>query len=724
MRDVGTEPRRGDSAGPASTVAEQGPAASFSHKLTVRYRIALGLLALFIALGVVLNHVSITLQQRQVRISSLAAEQSRLFASIGERVRGLLDAGARGQMPESTFLALRQSVVESCDHLQANMAEILALDSEPVAGFMRLNAMTPIYRDVPHRLEEKTEQYLLAARQLAALSTVDLGARTRAWVPMDIAVSTGSAIQHSYDVAMAEAQRSARYSVALMDLLQRSAAVALMLILVLEGQLLFAPLVRMLEREETRNRVYQQTLQQQARTDQLTGLANRIEFQDLLDRCAANAVSGVLVLLDLDRFKPVNDLFGHLAGDGLLKVVSERIEMCMRGQGLAARLGGDEFALVFSKGMKLASLQSALAALARAIEQPVQVEGWEIQPAVSMGAVMFGTHEEHPDDLYVAADAALYRAKRLRCSFVIYDDQMRAQEEARRRMAMELRQGMQRNELCVHYQPQFELVSGRCCGFEALIRWQHPTRGLVTADSFIRVAERIGLVPEITRLVVDAVARDLRGWLDAGLDPGVVAINVPEEMFITDVAVKMLDESLTRLAVPCERICIEVTEDVFLNRDVDSIAERFAAMRDRGFRVAFDDFGTGHASLSHLKRFPFDELKIDRSFTCDIAMDIKSREIVRALLTIASNLGKSVIAEGIETAEQKSILVSEGCARGQGYLYSRSVTAVEAQRFMTHALPQGSSQPQATGRVSVRAMQPCDADALLTTRAQRDRRLA
>jgi diguanylate cyclase len=711
-REVGSGSRSGDSSAPVGAAASPGPEGSFSHKLTVRYRIALGLLALCIGLGVMLNHVSITFQQRQVHISSLAAEQSRLFASIGVRVRGLLDAAARGQMPES------------CDRLQANMTQILALDSEPVAGVMRLNAMTPIYRDAPHRLEDKTVQYLLTARELAALSTVDLVARARAWVPMDIAVSTGSVIQHSYDVAMAEAYRSARYSVALMDLLQRSAAVAMMLILLLEGQLLFAPLVRLLEREESRNRAHHKTLELQARTDQLTGLANRSEFQDFLDGCVANSAPGVLVLLDLDRFKPVNDIFGHLAGDGLLKVVSGRIEGFTRGKGLVARLGGDEFALVFTGEMTHDDLQLALVGLARAIEQPVQVEGWEIQPAISMGAVMFGPHGEHPDDLYVAADSALYRAKRLRCSFVIFDDQMRAQEEARRRMAIELRQGMRRGELCVHYQPQFELVSGRCCGFEALIRWQHPARGLLAADNFIRVAERIGLVPEITRLVVDTVARDLRAWLDAGLDPGIVAINVPEEMFITDVAVKMLDESLARLAVPCGRICIEVTEDVFLNRDVDSIAERFAAMRERGFRVAFDDFGTGHASLSHLKRFPFDELKIDRSFTSDIAVDIKSREIVRALLTIASNLGKSVIAEGIETAEQKSILVSEGCARGQGYLYSRSVPAHEARRFMQRPRQLRDESVDAPRGEQSRALQPCDEDALLTSRTQRDRRMA
>jgi EAL domain-containing protein (putative c-di-GMP-specific phosphodiesterase class I) len=208
------------------------------------------------------------------------------------------------------------------------------------------------------------------------------------------------------------------------------------------------------------------------------------------------------------------------------------------------------------------------------------------------------------------------------------------------------------------------------------------------------LAERLGLVPDITAEVVEVVARDIRAWLDQGYDPGMVGINMPEEMFATDLAQQMLDRALSRYNVPYDRICVEVTEDVFLNRAADQIAERLAGMRKLGMRIAFDDFGTGYASLSHLKHFPFDELKIDRTFVNDLTRDNRSVEIIRALIGLARNLGKNVIAEGIETEEQRALLLAEGCPVGQGYLFSRAVPIEEATRFL-HQAPSAAIGPLA-----------------------------
>ncbi|MEJ0061147.1 MAG: bifunctional diguanylate cyclase/phosphodiesterase [Terricaulis sp.] len=639
--------------------------------MTRRYVLGLSLLAACVIANFVIMQVSLTFQQRQVRISALAAEQSRLFSDIGIYSRSLMGATVTNDAPKESIDAIRLQMREAGEAIDRNMHELLRLDNEPIVGLLHIQVITRFYREAPHNLEQKINRYLERTNELAGLSTEHLAIRMSQWVPMDIALTTGSLIQNSFDDAMDEAYRASRKSVAMMEFAERVVTILTLLILVLEGVYLFAPLVRM--------------LQAQARQDRLTGLANRTMFYEKLDKALAQARArdgkATLILFDLDRFKPINDTLGHMAGDALLQEVATRTLAAAGKDGFVARLGGDEFAIIPPANFDLNDLGALMQKIATDIEVPLFYGEWEMQPAASLGAAIFPDHGEDAERLFAAADAALCAAKKQRSTFLVYDDAMCAKDDETRQLTLDLKQAVTNRELCIYYQPQLAMRDNTCIGFEALLRWRHPTRGVLTAGQFVHMAERLGLIPDITQQVVEFVAADIRRWLDQGVDPGIIGINMPEEMFATDLAQQMLDRALTRHNVPYDRICVEVTEDVFLNRAAEQISERLSNMRALGLRIAFDDFGTGYASLSHLKRFPFDELKIDRSFVNDLTHDKRSVEIIRALIGLARNLGKSVVAEGIETEEQRAVLMAEGCPVGQGYLFAKAVPFEEATSF-------------------------------------------
>ncbi|HVZ99606.1 MAG TPA: EAL domain-containing protein [Caulobacterales bacterium] len=642
------------------------------EKVTRRYVLGLSLLAACVIANFVIMQVSLTFQQRQVRISALAAEQSRLFSDIGVYSRSLMRAAVANDVPEESINAIRENMRSAGQRLRANMHELLRLDDERIAGVLRFQVMTPYYRQPPHNLEQKIDRYIERTNELASLTPEHLAVRFSQWVPMDIAVTTGSLIQNSFDQAMAGGYSAAQRSVGMMQFAEKIITLLTLIILVLEGVYLFAPLLRV--------------LQAQARQDRLTGLANRTLFYETLakrlDAARAGRGHAALILFDLDRFKPINDTLGHVAGDALLQEVANRTVKVVGEKGFVARLGGDEFAILPSPDLEPQELEGLLERVVQEIEAPLYYGEWEMQPAASLGAAVFPVHGEDAERLFASADAALYVAKKQRSTFLIYDEAMRSDDDEARQMTLDLRRAVSQHELCVYYQPQIAMHENRCIGFEALLRWRHPTKGVLNAGQFVHMAERLGLVPEITAMVIASVAHDIRAWLNQGFDPGIVGINMPEEMFATDLAQQMLDRGLAPHAIPYERICIEVTEDVFLNRAADQISARLSAMRDLGLRIAFDDFGTGYASLSHLKRFPFDELKIDRSFVDDLTRDARSVEIIRALTGLARNLGKSVIAEGIETEEQRALLLAEGVPVGQGYLFSKAVPFDQATAFL------------------------------------------
>ena len=353
-----------------------------------------------------------------------------------------------------------------------------------------------------------------------------------------------------------------------------------------------------------------------------------------------------------------------------------------------ARLGGDEFAVLPCLGDGSETLVELIGRLKPEVERTIVYASHDIEPAVSFGAAVLPTGSSRDGDwLFGAADAALYRAKQDRRGSVLFDDAMRAEMETEHQLALGLKRALAAQELDVFYQPQVRLADRRVVGFEALVRWHHPERGLLAPGVFLPAAERCGLMTELTVFVVWRVAADIARWIGMGREPGIVAINMPEAMLATALARQTIDQAMARHGLSVARLGIEVTENVLLNRNTTLIIETLRAMRIRGVRVSFDDFGTGYASMSHLRSFPLDEIKIDRSFVRDVLVDGSSAEIVRSLIRLAGKLKKTAVAEGIETADQLAFMLEEGCPIGQGYLFSPPVPFEDASAMIGQRQP-------------------------------------
>jgi diguanylate cyclase (GGDEF)-like protein len=440
----------------------------------------------------------------------------------------------------------------------------------------------------------------------------------------------------------------------------------------------------------TTRRIAEDELQHAVRHDPLTGLPNRRFFAEhvvaALDRLrSAPQEKWWLLFLDLDRFKVVNDGLGHAAGDELLVDAARRIRQCLRqfdadgrpglrpgGRGVAARLGGDEFAVLLQEPDRGAA--TALATTLRdRLSEPISVRGHSIQASVSVGIVAVDSSYRRPEELIRDADTAMYEAKaagRGRC--VAFSQAMRQRVQARLTTETELRTAVERGELVVHYQPIVCLNTGRTAAFEALVRWSHPTRGLVPPGEFIGVAEETGLILPLGRLVLRQALEQLQRW---GQSVN-MAINVSRNQLRCADFAASIRSAAAAAGVDPGRVDLEITESTVM-ADPEAAIEVLNELKKAGFRLVMDDFGTGHSSLACLHQFPFDVVKIDRSFVANMAVGQAFTSVVTAIIMLARNLRMQVIAEGIETREQLVLLQSLGCEFGQGYLFGRPAPAQE-----------------------------------------------
>lgn len=429
--------------------------------------------------------------------------------------------------------------------------------------------------------------------------------------------------------------------------------------------------------------------------DAVTGLANRHQFQR---RLALHLGGGgpvspcTVLLLDLDCFKQVNDSLGHAAGDHLLATVGERLADSLaarRGSGdLVARLGADEFALLLRGELSPEAIQRLGKQLRSALRVPVLIDGHEVDVRASIGAACAPRHAQAPDALMRAADLALFAAKAEgRNRLVLYEPAL--QQEAQDRLALlaDLRVALDAGQLELHYQPQIELASGQLLGFEALMRWRHPTRGLVPPSVFIPLAEESGLIVTMGAWALLVACRDAARW------PGAlrVAVNVSAHQFERSPLELHVLEALERSGLRAEQLEIELTESALL-QDSQRAIDLLTRLRAQGVRVALDDFGTGFSSLAYLRRLPLDQLKIDRAFIADLdhpRIGGTARAIVSAIHELAQALGLHTVAEGIETAEQQQVLAEMGCALGQGFLYAQALPRDATQAFVELAHRKG-----------------------------------
>ena len=445
------------------------------------------------------------------------------------------------------------------------------------------------------------------------------------------------------------------------------------------------------ERKEAEHRVHHV-----AQHDALTGLPNRSLLQDRLGQAVAYANRTALpvwvILIDLDRFKFVNDSMGHKAGDVLLMTIAARLRSALRDSDTVARLSGDEFVVILSEHPGAPLAPEIVQRMMDAVARPVMLGTHEFFVTCSVGVAVYPHHLAAPDTLIEHADIAMYRAKKLgRNNFQFYTPAMNDEALERVKIESALRNALDRNEFVLHYQPQVHLGSGEIVGMEALIRWRHPELGMVAPIRFIGVAEETGLIVPIGAWVLRTACAQNKAWQDAGLGDLRVAVNLSARQFGAIDLVPNLEAVLadTGLAPAC--LEIELTESLFMS-DITPAVETLHRIKALGVNLSIDDFGTGYSSLSYLSRFPIDVLKIDRSFVSDIGTDDNESPIVASIITLAHNLKLAVIAEGVETLAQLDYLRALGCDEMQGYYFSRPLPADEFEQL----LRVGRSLPPAT----------------------------
>ncbi len=425
-----------------------------------------------------------------------------------------------------------------------------------------------------------------------------------------------------------------------------------------------------------RKRVEQQLLHD-ALHDALTGLANRSLFLDRLENAVKRArrrtesAFGVL-FLDLDRFKVVNDSLGHLVGDQLLIAIARRLEGCLRLGDTVARLGGDEFAILLEDLDDLTYVHRVADRTQRELEMPYILNGQEVYTSASIGIALSDTGYERAEDLLRDADTAMYRAKALgKGRRVVFDPTMHARAMGQLRLETDLRRAEERGELLLHYQPIVALARGEISGFEALLRWQHPERGLLYPEDFLSLAQETGLIVGIGRWVLATACRQLKAWQDRfpAPSPLTLSVNLDSKQLAQGDLVQEVEDTLKDTGLDPRTLRLEITEGAIMENPefTTSILEQ---LRLRGVQIQIDDFGTGYSSLSHLHRFPIDALKIDRSFVSRMNLDEVNAEIVGTIVTLAHKLRMEVMAEGVETDQQLARLKEMGCEFGQGYLFS------------------------------------------------------
>jgi diguanylate cyclase len=411
--------------------------------------------------------------------------------------------------------------------------------------------------------------------------------------------------------------------------------------------------------------------EQQGLHDPLTGLANRTLLVETADRLLARRSGPVSVLfLDLDDFKDVNDTRGHASGDQLLATVSARLQACTRLGDEVARLGGDEFAVVVDGGADVATAvgERVLAAMA----EPVDVGGRPLAVHVSIGIADTATADDRSaGTLLRNADLAMYRAKSLgKNRLVRYVPGMAQAAEDKATLLEDLAVATAAGQLAVHYQPTVALAEGRTTGYEALLRWHHPERGLVPPAEFVPLAEESGVIVQIGRWVLEQAVRQAAAWTAEAGRPIGIAVNLSPRQLADDDVVDLVARVLTTTGLPADQLTLEVTEGVLL-RDVDQVVDQLRALRELGVRIAIDDFGTGYSSLSYLRRLPADIVKIDRSFVQDLGSEGRSTTLVASIIELARSLRLEVVAEGVETPEQHAVLGDLACSHAQGYLFGR-----------------------------------------------------
>ncbi|MBV9928112.1 MAG: EAL domain-containing protein [Acidobacteria bacterium] len=448
------------------------------------------------------------------------------------------------------------------------------------------------------------------------------------------------------------------------------------------------PAMQVVARDISRRKQMEEKLLHDAFHDALTGLPNRALFMDHLRLAVERAKRPkkkylfAVLFLDLDRFKVINDSLGHTMGDQVLVAMAARIQKCLRHLDTVARFGGDEFAVLLDGVEDVNDTIRVAQRLQRELTTPINVGGHEVFTSVSIGIALSDTGYERPEDVVRDADTAMYRAKAAgKSRYEIFDTAMHSRAVALLRLETDLRRAVEREEFVVYYQPIVSLSDDSIQGFEALVRWRHPERGLVAPSEFIPVAEETGLIIPLGRWVLSESCRQMHRLQASSVAPLSLSVNLSGRQFMQPDLVGQVKQILTETGFDPHRLHLEITESSVIE-NTETVTEMLLQLRALGIRLSMDDFGTGYSSLSYLHRFPIHTLKIDRSF---VSGGDGENEIVRTIIMLARNMGMDIVAEGVETKEQLAYLKSLKCEYGQGFLFSRPLDLDTACKLLENA---------------------------------------
>jgi diguanylate cyclase (GGDEF)-like protein len=446
----------------------------------------------------------------------------------------------------------------------------------------------------------------------------------------------------------------------------------------IKGQIENRALPRALRHAIDRHRIQVETAYI-AQHDAVTNLPNRLVLNDRISQAISSArrrtAATAVMFVDLDRFKHINDSLGHAVGDQLLQSVSTRLVTCVRGSDTVSRQGGDEFVILLSEIANPDDAAKCARKILLSLSSPHFIAGQELHIDGSIGISICPSDGADAETLIKNADMAMYHAKEIgRNNFQFFKAEMNSRAVERQSLETSLRHAFERNEFLLHYQPKVNLFTGEITSVEALIRWQHPDRGLVPPAQFVPIAEDCGLIIKIGRWVLNEACRQLRVWHDAGLPQLRVAVNVSAIEFRNKDFVEGVRAIISETGLEARFLELELTESVLMG-DARFAASVLQEIKGMGIRIAVDDFGTGYSSLSYLREFPIDILKIDRSFINQITADCDGSTIVDAIISMGKSLKHVVVAEGVETRDQRTYLQAHNCEEGQGYLFSKPLPA-------------------------------------------------
>ncbi len=441
-----------------------------------------------------------------------------------------------------------------------------------------------------------------------------------------------------------------------------------------------------MKKEIKKREIAEKNLKHLAEHDPLTGLPNRILFADRLKQAIKNAKryeeSVAVLFIDLDHFKNVNDSLGHSAGDKLLQDVSKRLKNSVRQSDTVARLSGDEFAIILDHFNHVDTIISVVQNIMHSLEKPLYIENQELYITLSLGISLFPEDAQDTDTLIKNADTAMYKAKNSgRNNYQFYTSNMTKKAFERIVLENQLRQSINLNQMEVYYQLQINAKNNTIIGMEALVRWNHPSLKVVSPDKFIALAEDIGFIVELDEWVMKEAVLQFKQWHQDGLNPGILSLNLAVQRLEQNGFIKSINNIIEEFNISTEYLSFEITETKIMKHPKKAI-QSLNELGKLGIKVAIDDFGTGHSSLSYLKKLPINKLKIDRSFIKDIPDDIDDIEITKTIIAMANNLHLEVIAEGVETIEQRDFLLENGCDEIQGYLYHKPSTADEIENIL------------------------------------------